>query len=287
MGQAMERKLYYSWWHSLGLLFYGGFSGLFCVCLICFALWVDRAVLSDISYWFLLLLTLFSWLFYWLQYAVVLPMLLLRKPVVRMDEQGIAVHDALNFFSKHRKWSAKWDNIRAVDVGMEALKKHHPYLGKFLRPRIGAMIQRRHVAYGEEHYYVVVSSGMMPGQGKGVSEAILAAWRQYKAGISNKIPYTAQSLYRMRQEDFANLIQFLDEEAPFAMLDLEKGVPTKHDLIYLYQFKKVFGSEKIKIHYNKIQRQLKITQEDGISPPRHLPAVEAELLRVVNLHLYD
>ena len=136
----MERKLYYSWWHSLGLLFYGGFSGLFCVCLICFALWVDRAVLSDISYWFLLLLTLFSWLFYWLQYAVVLPMLLLRKPVVRMDEQGIAVHDALNFFSKHRKWSAKWDNIRAVDVGMEALKKHHPYLGKFLRPCIGAMI---------------------------------------------------------------------------------------------------------------------------------------------------
>ena len=83
------------------------------------------------------------------------------------------------------------------------------------------------------------------------------------------------------------MIQFLDEEAPFAMLDLEKGVPTKHDLAYLYQFKKVFGSEKIKIHYNRIQRQLKITQEDGISPPRHLSAVEAELLRVVNLHLYD
>jgi len=58
-------------------------------------------------------------------------------------------------------------------------------------------------------------------------------------------------------------------------------------LIYLYQFKKVFGSEKIKIHYNKIQKRLKITQEDGISPPRHLSAVEAELLRIVNLHLYD
>lgn len=134
MGKAMERKLYYSWWHSLGLLFYGGFSGLFCVCLICFALWVDRAVLSDISYWFLLLLTLFSWLFYWLQYAVVLPMLLLRKPVVRMDEQGIAAHDALNFFSKHRKWSTKWDNIRAVDVGMEALKKHHPLSRQVFTP---------------------------------------------------------------------------------------------------------------------------------------------------------
>ena len=77
----MERKLYYSWWHSLALLFYGGFSGLFCVCLICLALWADRAVLSDISYWFLLLFFLFFWLFYWLQYAVVLPMLLLRKPV--------------------------------------------------------------------------------------------------------------------------------------------------------------------------------------------------------------
>ena len=194
----MKRKLYYSWWHSLELLFYGGFSGLFCVCLICSALWGDRAVLSEISYWFLLLLTLFSWLFYWLQYAVVLPMLLLRKPVVHMDEQGIAVHDALNFFNKHRKWSAKWDNIQAVGVGLETLKKHHPYLGKFLSPRIGAMIQRRHVAYGEDHHYVVVSSGMMPGQEKGVSEAILAAWRQYKAGISNKIPYTAQSLYRMK-----------------------------------------------------------------------------------------
>ena len=63
----MKRKLYYSWWHSLELLFYGGFSGLFCVCLICLALWGDRAVLSEISYWFLLLLTLFSWLFSWLQ----------------------------------------------------------------------------------------------------------------------------------------------------------------------------------------------------------------------------
>ena len=149
----MKRKLYYSWWHSLELLFYGGFSGLFCVCLICSALWGDRAVLSEISYWywFLLLLTLFSWLFCWLQYAVVLPMLLLRKPVVHMDEQGIAVHDALNFFNKHRKWSTKWDNIQAVGVGLETLKKHHPYLGKFLRPRIGVMIQRRHVSYGDDH----------------------------------------------------------------------------------------------------------------------------------------
>ena len=50
MGKAMKRKLYYSWWHSLELLFYGGFSGLFCVCLICSALWGDRAVLSEISY---------------------------------------------------------------------------------------------------------------------------------------------------------------------------------------------------------------------------------------------
>lgn len=239
-----------------------------------------------VSLLLLSLLMLFLCLFYWTQYVVALLMLLLRRPVICMDEQGITVHDALNFFNKHRRWSAKWGNITEIGRGEENLKRY-PYIGMILKPRSGVLIKRRHVAYGEERNYVVVSSNLMPGQEEGVRQAVLAAWRRYKASISDKIPYTAQTIYHILQEDFGTLIWFLDETPQFVLLDLEEGVPTKYDLVYLYQFKRIFKNEKIKIHYNRLQRQLKITQEDGISRPKYLPAIEAEMLRIVNLHLYD
>ncbi|WP_156503570.1 hypothetical protein [Eikenella longinqua] len=260
----MKRKIYFSWWHSLPLLLLGGFAALFCCGLLYMAA-AGEAVFGSASGWFLLL----------------------RKPVISMDEQGITVHDALNFSDKHRRWSARWDNITEVGWGEEELKKQHPFLGLLFRPRIGVRIKRRHVAYGERHDYVVVSSSLMQGREKGVRQAVLAGWRRYKAGISDKIPYTAETLYRIRQEDFATLIWHLDETPQFMLLDLEQGVPTKHDLVYRYQFKQLFRNEKLKIHYNRPQRQLKITQEDGVSAPKHLPAIEAEMLRIVNLYLYD
>lgn len=169
----MQKTFYLSVWRSLGWLLFGVVAIAVVNAMLCIV--ILGLLKSGLAVPFLLLLLAVELVA--LLYAV---FVLFRQPVIRVDNRGIEVNDVLVLFSRQRKWSAGWQEVSDI------------------------FICRVHSRQGKVHYYVKVtydgeeclihSSSMIRKGARAVRDELLAAWLDYRIGVSRRIPYGTNAI---------------------------------------------------------------------------------------------
>ncbi|OAM26496.1 MULTISPECIES: hypothetical protein [Eikenella] len=261
----MQKAFYLSVWRSLGWLMLGAML-IMVVSAVFFSVILGSVMLGmPISeLWFVLLAAE-------LPVLLVVVFVLFRQPVIRMDNRGIEVNDVLLLSSQRRKWSVSWQAVSDIFiykvVPREGLKDHY-----YVK-----------VAYdGEE--CLIHSSAVIREGARAVRDELLSAWLDYRIGVSRRTPYTAQTLYRIHLGELNGLIRqmvqstkFVWQKSPECSRNLRARFVFRHDF---------FSREAFDLVYDEKWGKLGIWQKDSRLPPKNLPAIEAEMVYLLNCYLF-
>ncbi|MBH5328444.1 hypothetical protein H9Q10_01995 [Eikenella sp. S3360] len=256
----MQKAFYLSVWRSLGWLMLGAML-IMVVSAVFFSVMLGMPISG---LWGVLL-------------AVELPVLLVavfvlfRQPVIRMDNRGIEVNDVLLLSSQRRKWSVSWQAVSDIficrAIPRQGLKDHY-----YVK-----------VAYdGEE--CLIHSSAVIRKGARAVRDELLSAWLDYRIGVSRRIPYTAQTLYRIHLGELNGLIRQMVQSTKFVW---QKSPECSRNLRARFVFRHDFFSREVfDLVYDEKRGKLGIWQKDSRLPPKNLPAIESEMVYLLNCYLF-